>query len=87
MINSQEISKSEYLKEAISNLFSLIEKANNSIVRHKNIENPDNLAIQGFKRIRQQHIDELNQIIMSEFGLQIDNIKIEVSNAQYAMGA
>ena len=87
MINSQEILKSEYLKEAISNLFSLIEKANNSIVRHKNIENPDNLAIQGFKRIRQQHIDELNQIIMSEFGLQIDNIKIEVSNAQYAMGA
>ena len=87
MINSQEISKSEYLKEAISDLFSLIEKANNSIVRHKSLENPDHLAIQGFKRIRQQHIDELNQMIMLEFGLQIDNVKIEVGNSQYAMGA
>jgi hypothetical protein len=87
MINSQEISKSEYLKEAISDLFSLIERANKSIIRHENIENPDNLAIQGFKRIRQQHIDELNQIIISEFGLQVDNIKIEVGKTQYAMGA
>ena len=87
MNNPQEISKSEYLKEVISDLFSLIERANDSIIRHKNIENPDNLAIQGFKRIRQQHIDELNQIIMSEFGLQIDNIKIEVGKTQYAMGA
>ena len=86
MINSQEIPKSEYLKEAISDIFSLIERVNNSIIRHKNMENPDNLAIQGFKRIRQQHIDELNQIIMSEFGLKIDNIKIEVGKAQYAMG-
>lgn len=87
MINSQEISKSEYLKEAISDLFNLIEKANNSIVRHKSLEKPDNLAIDGFKRIRQQHIDELNQMIMLEFGLQIDNVKIEVGNSQYAMGA
>ena len=87
MNNPQEISKSEYLKEVISDLFSLIERANDSIIRHKNIENPDNLAIQGFKRIRQQHIDELNQIIMSEFGLQIDNIKIEAGKTQYAMGA
>ena len=87
MINSQEISKSEYLKEAIFDLFSLIEKANNSIVRHKSLENPDYLAIQGFKRIRQQHIDELNQMIMLEFGLQINNVKIEVGNSQYAMGA
>lgn len=87
MNNPQEISKSEYLKEVISDLFSLIERANDSIIRHKNIENPDNLAIQGFKRIRQQHIDELNQIIMSEFGLQIDNVKIEVGKTQYAMGA
>ncbi len=86
MINSQEIPKSEYLKEAISDIFSLIERVNNSIIRHKNMENPDNLAIQGFKRIRQQHIDELNQIIMSEFGLKIDNIKIEVGKTQYAMG-
>ena len=86
MINSQEIPKSEYLKEAISDIFSLIERVNNSIIRHKNMENPDNLAIQGFKRIRQQHIDELNQIIMSEFGLKIDIIKIEVGKAQYAMG-
>ena len=86
MINSQEIPKSEYLKEAISDIFSLIERVNNSIIRHKNMENPDNLAIQGFKRIRQQHIDELNQIIMSEFGLKIDNIKIEVGKTKYAMG-
>jgi hypothetical protein len=87
MINSQEISKSEYLKEAISDLFNLIERANNSIIRHKSVENPDNLAIIGFERIRQQHIDELNQIIMSEFGLQIDNAKIEVGNTQYAMAS
>ena len=87
MINSQEISKSEYLNEAISDLFNLIKEANISIVRHKSIENPDNIAIEGFKRIRQQHIDELNQMIMLEFGLQIDNVKIEVGNSQYAMGA
>jgi hypothetical protein len=87
MANSQEISKSEYLKEAISDLFSLIERANKSIIRHKRFENPDNLAIEGFKRIRQQHIDELNQIIMSEFGLQIDNVKVEAGNTQHAMAA
>ncbi len=87
MINSQEISKSEYLNEAISDLFNLIKKANISIVRHKSIENPDNIAIEGFERIRQQHIDELNQIMMSEFGLQIDKNKIEVGNTNFVMAA
>jgi hypothetical protein len=87
MINSQEISKSEYLREAISDLFSLIERANNSILRHKSVENPDNIAIEGFERIRQQHIDELNQIMMSEFGLQIDKNKIEVGNTNFVMAA
>ena len=79
MINSQEISKSEYLKEAIFDLFSLIERANNSINRHKSLENPDIIAIEGFERIRQQHIDELNQL-MVEFGLYVDN-------KQFAMAA
>jgi hypothetical protein len=87
MINSQEISKSEYLREAISDLFSLIERANNSILRHKSVENLDNIAIEGFERIRQQHIDELNQIMMSEFGLQIDKNKIEVGNTNFVMAA
>jgi hypothetical protein len=87
MINSQEISKSEYLNEVISDLFNLIKKANISIVRHKSIENPDNIAIEGFERIRQQHIDELNQIMMSEFGLQIDKNKIEVGNTNFVMAA
>lgn len=87
MINLQEISKAEYLKEAISDLFSHIEKANNALVRHKSLENLDHLAIQGFKTIRQQHIDELNQMIMLAFGLQIDNVKIDIGNSQYAMGA
>jgi hypothetical protein len=71
MINSQEISKSEYLKEAIFDLLNLIERANNSIIRHKSFENSDNLAIEGFERIRQQYIDELNQMML-EFGLHVD---------------
>ena len=72
MENSQNILKSDYLKEAIFDLFSLIERANNSIIRHKSVEKPDALAIEGFDRIRQQYIDELNQI-MTEFGLHVDN--------------
>jgi hypothetical protein len=87
MENSSNISKSEYLKEAIFDLLNLIERANNSIIRHKSVENPDNLAIIGFERIRQQHIDELNQIMMSEFGLQIDTNKIEVGNTNFVMAA
>ena len=79
MINSQEISKSEYLKVAIFDLLNLIDRANKSILRHKSVENPDNIAIIGFERIRQQHIDELNQL-MVEFGLHVDN-------TQYAMAA
>jgi hypothetical protein len=78
MINSQEISKSEYLKEAIFDLFSLIERANNSIIRHKNFETPDNLAIAGFERIRQQHIDELNQMLL-EFGLHVDKTEFAMA--------
>ena len=72
MVNSSNISKSEYLKEAIFDLLNLIERANNSILRHKSLENPDALAIEGFDRIRQQYIDELNQM-MTEFGLHVDN--------------
>ncbi len=87
MINSQEISESEYLIKAISDLFNLIKKANISIDRHKSIENPDIIAIEGFERIRQQHVDELNQIMMSEFGLQIDKNKIEVGNTNFVMAA
>ena len=79
MINSPEISKSEYLKEAIFDLLNLIERTNNSIVRHKSIENPDGLTIQGFERIRQQYIDELNQIML-EFGL-------HVNKTEFAMAA
>ena len=79
MINSQEISKSEYLKIAIFDLLNLIDRANKSILRHKSVENPDNIAIIGFERIRQQYIDELNQL-MVEFGLHVDN-------KQYAMAA
>ena len=71
MTNSPEISKSDYLKEAIFDLLNLIERANNSIARHKNIEKIDGMAIEGFERIRQQYIDELNQI-MIEFGLHVD---------------
>jgi hypothetical protein len=87
MINLQEVSKSEYLKESIFDLLNLIERANNSIIRHKSFENPDNLAIEGFKIIRQQYIDELNQIIISEFGLQIDNVKAEAGNTNFVMAA
>ena len=87
MINSQEISKSEYLKVVIFDLLNLIDRANKSILRHKSVESPDNIAIIGFERIRQQHIDELNKIIVSEFGLQIDNAKIEGGNTQYAMAS
>lgn len=72
MENSQNISKSKYLKEAISDLLNLIERANNSIFRHQNLENPDILAIEGFERIRQQYIVELNQM-MTEFGLHVGN--------------
>ena len=72
MVNSSNISKSEYLKEAIFDLLNLIERANNSILRHQSLENPDALAIEGFDRIRQQYIDELNQM-MTEFGLHVDN--------------
>jgi hypothetical protein len=86
MISSQEISKSEYLKEAIFDLFSLIERANNSILRHKSVENPDNIAIDGFERIRQQYIDELNQMLL-EFGLHVDKNKIEVGNTNFVMAA
>ncbi len=78
MINSQEISKSEYLKEAIFDLFSLIERTNNSIVRHRNFENPDTIAIEGFERIRQQYIDELNQMLL-EFGLHVDKNEFEMA--------
>lgn len=78
MINSPEISKSEYLKEAIFDLLNLIERANNSIVRHKSIENPDNFAIQGFERIRQQYIDELNQMML-EFGLHVDKTEFAMA--------
>ena len=78
MINSPEISKSEYLKEAIFDLLNLIERTNNSIVRHKNIENPDGLAIQGFERIRQQYIDELNQMML-EFGLHVDKTEFAMA--------
>jgi hypothetical protein len=78
MINSQEISKSEYLKEAIFDLLNLIERANNSIIRHKNLENPDNLAIEGFGRIRQQYIDELNQMML-EFGLHVDKTEFAMT--------
>jgi hypothetical protein len=85
MSNLQEVSKSEYLKESIFDLLNLIERANNSIIRHKSFEIPDNLAIEGFKRIRQQNIDELNQIMMSEFGLQIDKNKIEVGNTKFVI--
>jgi hypothetical protein len=72
MKNSSEISKSEYLKEAIFDLLNLIERANSSILRHKSIENSDVLAIEGFERLRQQYIDELNQMML-EFGLHVDN--------------
>jgi hypothetical protein len=78
MGHSQEISKSEYLKEAISDLLSLIERANNSIIRHESIEKPDNLAIDGFKRIRQQYIDELNQLLL-EFGLHVDKTEFAMA--------
>ena len=71
MTNSPEISKSAYLKEAIFDLLNLIERANNSIARHKSVENIDIMAIEGFERIRQQYIDELNQM-MIEFGLHVD---------------
>jgi hypothetical protein len=60
--NSSNILKSEYLKEAIFDLLNLIEIANNLILRHQSLQSPDNLAIEGFERIRQQYIDELNQI-------------------------
>lgn len=79
MITSKEISKSEHLKEAIFDLLNLIERANNSIDRHKSLENPDSLAIAGFERIRQQYIDELNQMLL-EFGL-------HVGNTHYAMAS
>ena len=72
MENSSNISKSEYLKEAIFDLFNLIERANNSILRHQSLENPDIIAIEGFERVRKQYIDELNQM-MTEFGLHVDN--------------
>ena len=78
MEKSSNISKSEYLKEAIFDLLNLIERANNSIIRHKSIENPDILAIQGFERIRQQHIEELNQM-MTEFGLHVDTTKFAMA--------
>ena len=87
MENASNISKSDYLKEAIFDLLNLIEKANNAILRHKSLEKPDALTIEGFERIRQQHIDELNQIMMSEFGLQIDKNKIEVGNTNFVMAA
>jgi hypothetical protein len=79
MENSSNISKSEYLKEAIFDLLNLIERANNSIVRHKSFENPDILAIEEFERIRQQYIDELNQMLL-EFGLHVDIIKFSMAS-------
>ena len=78
MENSPNVSKSEYLKEAIFDLLNLIERANNSILRHKSSENPDILAIEGFDRIRKQYIDELNQM-MTEFGLHIDTTKFAMA--------
>ena len=72
MINSSEISKSEFLKESIFDLLNLIERANNSIVRHKSVEEIDIIAVEGFERIRHQYIDELNQIML-EFGLHVDS--------------
>lgn len=78
MENSSNISKSEYLKEAIFDLLNLIERANNSILRHKSLENSDILAIEGFERIRQQYIDELNQM-MTEFGLHVDTTKFAMA--------
>jgi hypothetical protein len=72
MINSSEISKSEFLKESIFDLLNLIERANNSIARHKSIAEMDMIAVEGFERIRQQYIDELNQMML-EFGLHVDN--------------
>ena len=79
MENSSNISKSECLKEAIFDLLNLIERANNSILRHQSLENPDIIAIEGFDSIRKQYIDELNQM-MTEFGL-------HVGNANFAMAA
>jgi 1,2-phenylacetyl-CoA epoxidase catalytic subunit len=78
MVDSSKISKSEYLKEAIFDLLNLIERANNSILRHKSLDDPDTLAIEGFKRIRQQYIDELNQM-MTEFGLHVDDTKLALA--------
>jgi hypothetical protein len=80
MENSSNISKSEYLKEAIFDLLNLIERANNSIIRHKSVENPDILAIQGFERIRQQYINEL-ELKQFEFSPHIDD------NTKYLFGA
>ena len=78
MENSSNISKSEYLKEAIFDLLNLIERANNSILRHQSLENPDIIAIEGFERVRKQYIDELNQM-MTEFGLHVGNVNFAMA--------
>lgn len=71
-----QLSKSDYLKVTFNDLLDLIERANNAIIRHKQQGNPDEIAIEGFERLRQQHIDKLNEL-MAEFDLSVNpHIKV-----------
>ncbi|QMW02353.1 hypothetical protein [Spirosoma foliorum] len=67
-----EISQSDYLKLAISYLLDLIERANASIERHRQIQPRNELAIEGFVRVREQYVEQLNQL-MATFDLSVNS--------------
>lgn len=62
--------KVTYYSRAISDLLELIERANQSIERHRNTDKPNLVVLEGFERLRQQYLDQLNEIF-AEFGFQL----------------
>lgn len=62
--------KVNYYSASISDLLDLIEKANQSIERHRGAAEPNPVVLEGFERLRQQYLDQLNEIF-AEFGFQL----------------
>jgi hypothetical protein len=54
-----------------------------AIERHKSLNKPDVLAIQGFERLREQHTKHLDEL-MAEFGLHLAK---EAGEYYYPMSA
>jgi len=80
------ISQIDYLKEDIFDVLDLIDRANRSIERHQALSPLDVLAIEGFKRIREQHASRLDQL-MAQFGLHLAKTSDNTGEYHYAMAS